>query len=53
MGALEKIIDEFGDEEAKVRVKEGLIKMRKDPEAAPRGLKLFQLFKVDEKLFAQ
>lgn len=48
-----KITDEYGEEEAKVRVKSGLIRMRKDPEAALKGLKLFQFLKVDEKMSTQ
>eukprot|EP00438_Fugacium_kawagutii_P000045 Skav230489 [mRNA] locus=scaffold1182:11909:17629:+ [translate_table: standard] len=48
-----KITDEFGEEEARVRVKAGLIRMRKDPEAVQRGLKLFQFLKVDEKFSSQ
>ena len=41
-----KITDEYGEEEAKQRVKAGLIRMRRDPEAALKGLKLFQFLKV-------
>ena len=48
-----KITDEYGEEEAKQRVKAGLIRMRRDPEAALKGLKLFQFLKVDEKVSTQ
>eukprot|EP00438_Fugacium_kawagutii_P002590 Skav214079 [mRNA] locus=scaffold2927:48332:49987:+ [translate_table: standard] len=48
-----KITDEFGEEEARIRVKAGLVRMRKDPEAALKGLKIFQFLKVEEKMSSQ
>ena len=44
-----KITDEFGEEEAKLRLERGLLKARKDPEARAIGLTIWQFLKVKQK----
>lgn len=45
-----KILEEYGEEEGKERVKAGLILMRRDPEATKKGVKIWQFLKVDERV---
>ena len=50
LGLLERITDEYGEEEGKQRVKAGLIQMGNNPDALKKGLKIWQFLKVDEKV---
>ena len=45
-----KIVEEYGEEEGRERVKAGLILMRRDPEATKKGVKIWQFLKVDERV---
>lgn len=45
-----KILEEYGEEEGKERVKAGLILTRRDPEATKKGVKIWQFLKVDERV---
>eukprot|EP00435_Cladocopium_sp_Y103_P022516 s112_g5.t1 len=45
-----QMVDEFGKEEAVIRLKAGLIRMRRDPEAWKKGLKLWQFLKMEESM---
>ena len=44
-----KIVQEYGEDEAKLRVRKGLIKTRKDPEAKAMGITIHQFLKVTDK----
>lgn len=43
------ITDQYGEEEAKLRLQNGLLKARKDPDAKAKGLNIWQFLKVEEK----
>ena len=43
------MVDQFGEEEAKQRLKHGLVRARKDPEAKAKGLVIWQFLNVEEK----
>ena len=45
-----KLVEEYGEEEGKERVKAGLILIRRDPEATTKGVKILQFLKVDERV---